>query len=216
MKVLVTQSCLTLCDPVDCWLPDSSVHGILQARILEWVAIPFSWGSFWPRDWNWVSHIAGRFFTICATKDMNDKSNSSCKRIQFSSVQFSCSVMSDSLRSHGLLHARSPCPTPTPGVCSNSCPLSWWCHPAILPLSSLLLLPSIFPSIMVFSNESVLRIKWPKYWHFSFSISPSNEYSGLISFRMDWLYHLAVQETFKSLLQYHSSKHQFFGTQLSL
>ena len=73
------------------------------------------------------------------------------------------------------------------------------CHP-------LLLLPSIFPSIKIFSNESVLPIRWPKYWSFSFSISPSNEYSGLISFRMDWLDLLAVQGTLKSLLQHHSSK----------
>ena len=73
-------------------------------------------------------------------------------------------------------------------------------------LSSLLLLPSIFPSIRVFSCESVLHIKWPKYWSFSFSISPSNEYSGVISFRIDWLDLLAVQGTFKSLLQHHSSK----------
>ena len=70
----------------------------------------------------------------------------------------------------------------------------------------LLLLPSIFPSIRVFSNESVLHITWPKYWNFSFSISPSNEYSGLISFRMDWLDLLAVQGTLKNLLQHHSSK----------
>ena len=80
----------------------------------------------------------------------------------------------------------------------------------------LLLLPSIFPSIRVFSSESVLRIGWPKYWSFSFIISPSNEYSGLISFRMNWLDLLAVQGTLKSLLQRHSSKHQYFGTQLSL
>jgi len=72
------------------------------------------------------------------------------------------------------------------------------------PLSTLLLLPSIFPSIRVFSNESVLHIRWPKYWSFSFSINPSNEYSGLISFRIDWLDHLAVQRSLKSLLQYHS------------
>ena len=83
------------------------------------------------------------------------------------------------------------------------------CHP-------LLLLPSIFPSIRVFSSKSVLRIRWPKYWSFIFSISPSNEYSGLISFRMDWLDLLAVQGTLKHLLQHHSSKHQFFSTQLSL
>ena len=88
------------------------------------------------------------------------------------------------------------------------------CHP-------LLLLPSIFPSIRVFSNESVLRIRWPKYWSFSFSISPSNEYSGLISFKMDWLDLLAVQGTLKSLLQHHSSKASilhctaFFMVQLS-
>ena len=85
----------------------------------------------------------------------------------------------------------------------------------------LLLLPSILPSIMVFSNESVLHIKWPKYWSFSFSISPSNEYSGLISFRMEWLDPLAVQETLESLLQHHSSKASilqrsaFFIVQLS-
>ena len=74
----------------------------------------------------------------------------------------------------------------------------------------LLLLPSIFPRIMIFSNESVLRIRWPKYWSFSFTISPSNEYSGLISFRMDWLDLLAVQGTLKSLLQHHSSKASIF------
>ena len=85
----------------------------------------------------------------------------------------------------------------------------------------LLLLPSIFPSIRMLSNESVLRIRWPEYWNFSFSISPSNEYSGLISFRMDWLHLLAVQGTFKSLLQHHSSKASilqcsaFFIVQLS-
>ena len=73
------------------------------------------------------------------------------------------------------------------------------CHPLLLP-------PSIFPSIKVFSNESILCIRWPKYWHFSFSISPANDYSGLVSFRMDWLDLLAVQGTLKSLLQHHSSK----------
>ena len=75
----------------------------------------------------------------------------------------------------------------------------------------LLLLPSIFPSIRVFSNESALHIRWPKYWSFSFSISPSNEYSGLISFRIDWFHLLAVQGTLKSLLQHHSSKASILG-----
>ena len=84
------------------------------------------------------------------------------------------------------------------------------CRPLLLP-------PSIFPSIRVFSNKSVLRIRWPKYWSFRFSISPSNEYSGLIFLRMDWLDLLAVQGTLKSLLQHHTvQKHQFFGAQLSL
>ena len=83
------------------------------------------------------------------------------------------------------------------------------CHP-------LLLLPLIFPSIRIFSNELVLHIRWPKYWIFSFRISPSNEYSGFISFRIDWFDLLAVQGTLKSFLEHHIQKHQFFGTQLSL
>ena len=122
-------------------------------------------------------------------------------------VQFSHSVTSDSLQPHGLQYARPPCPSPTPGAYWNSCPLSQWCHPTNLILCLPLLLPtSISPSIRVFSNESALQTRWPKYWSFSFSISPSNEYSGLISFRMDWLDLLAVQGTLKSLLQHHSSK----------
>ena len=122
-------------------------------------------------------------------------------------VQFSRSVMSDHLWPHELQHARPPCPSPALRACSNSCPLNMvmpsnhliLCHP-------LLYLPSIFPSIRVFSNESVLHIRWLKYWSFNFSISPSNEYSGLISFRIDWLDLPAVQGTLKSLLQHHSSK----------
>ena len=97
---------------------------------------------------------------------------------------FSHSVVSDSLRPQGLQHARLPCPS-SPGVCSNPRPLSRWCHPTIsssvVPFSSCP--QSFFPSIRVFSNESVLHIRWPNYWSFSFSNSPSNEYSGLISFR---------------------------------
>ena len=123
------------------------------------------------------------------------------------SVQFSRSVVSDSLQPHESQHTRPPCPSPTPGVYpklmsiesvmpSNHLIL---CHP-------LLLLPSIFPSIRVFSNESVLHIRWPKYWSFSSSVSPASEYSGLISFRIDWFDLLAVQGTLKSLLQHYSSK----------
>ena len=108
--------------------------------------------------------------------------------LQKSASQFSRSVVSDSLQSHGLQHARPPCPSPTPGVYPNSGPLSRWCHPTISFSRPLLLPPSIFPSIRVFSNESVLRFRWPKNWSFSFSISPSKEHSGLISFRLDLLW----------------------------
>ena len=139
-------------------------------------------------------------------------------------VQFSRSVMSDSFRPHGLHGV-------LPGQASLSITNSWSLHKLmsielVMPSSHLilccplLLLPSIFPSIRVFSNESVLHIRWPKYWSFSFSISPSNEYAGLIS-RMDWLDLLAVQGTLKGLLQHHSSKASilwrsaFFIAQLS-
>ena len=106
-------------------------------------------------------------------------------------------------------------------VDSNLCPLSQWYHLTISSCRPLLLPPSIFPSIRGFSNGSALRIRWPKYWSFSFGISPSNEYSGLISFRNDWLDLLAVQGTLKSLLQHHCSKASilwhsaFFMVQLS-
>ena len=132
-----------------------------------------------------------------------------------------CSVtaVSDSFQPHGLQHARLPCPSLSSGVRSDSCPVTpsnhlILCHP-------LLLLSSILPSIRVFSSGSVLPIRWPKYWSFNFIISPSNEYSGLISFRMDWFDLLAVQGTLKSLIQHHSSKASilqhsaFFRVQLS-
>ena len=90
--------------------------------------------------------------------------------------------MSDSLRLHESQHARPPCPSPSPGVHSDSSPLSQWCHPAISSCRPLLLLPSIPPSIRVFSNESTLCMRWPEYWSFSFSIIPSKEHPGLISF----------------------------------
>ena len=99
-----------------------------------------------------------------------------------------------------------PCPLLSPGVCSNSCALSRWCHPIISSCLPVLLPPSVFPSIMVFSNESALCIRWPEYWSFSFNISPFSEESGLISFRIDWFDLLTVQGTLKSLLQYHSPK----------
>ena len=133
---------------------------------------------------------------------------------------FSFSVVSNSLWLHGLQHARSPCPSSKPGVCSNSCPLNRWCHPtmsfSIVPFSHL----QSFQH-QVLPNESVLHTRWPKDWCFSLSISPSKEHPGLISFRMDRLDLLAVQGTLKSLLQQHSSKASilrcsaFFTVQLS-
>ena len=110
------------------------------------------------------------------------------------SVQFSHSVVSDSLRPHESQHARLPCPSPTPGVYSNSCESSWWCHPAVsssvVPFSSC---PQSLPASGSFPMSQLFAWGWPKYWSFSFSISPSSEHPGPISFRMDWLALLAVQ-----------------------
>ena len=172
-------SSIWLYQPIGCSLPGSSVYGIFQARILEWVAI---FSSSW----------------------------SSNPRIEPTSPTFS-SVQS---LSHVWLFV-------TPWTVALQASLSITNSWNLLKLMSielvtpsnhlilcrpLLLLSSIFPRMRVFSNESVLRIRWPKYWSFSFSINPSNEYSGLISFRTDWFDLLAVQGTLKSLLQYHSSK----------
>ena len=126
-------------------------------------------------------------------------------------VQFSRSVMFDSLWPHGLHCTRPPCPSLSPGVCLSSYPLSRWCYPTSILCHPLLLLPSLFPRIRVFSDESALHIRWPKYWSFSFSISPSNEYSRLVSFRIGWCDLLAVQGTLKSLLQ-----HKYINTLIYL
>ena len=122
--------------------------------------------------------------------------------LQFSSVAQSCLTLCDPMNSSTL---------PSLSITNSWSLLKLMSIELVMPSNHLILChpllpPSIFPSIGVFSNESALRIRWPKYWRFSFSISPSNEYSGLISFRMDWLDHLAVQRTLKSLLQHHSSK----------
>ena len=115
--------------------------------------------------------------------------------------------MSNSLQPHGLQHARLLCPSLSPRACSNSCPLSWWCCLTIsssaAPFSSCL---QSFPASGFFPNELTLRIRWPKCWSFNFSISPSSEYSGLISFRTDWFDLFAIQGSLKSLLQHHSSE----------
>ena len=131
--------------------------------------------------------------------------------------------MSNSLRSHECpvaKHASLTHSSPIPRAYSNSCPLSQRCHP-IISTFLVTFFSSIFPTIRVFPNESVLHIRWPKYWSFSFSISPSNDYLGLASFTIDWLDLLAVQGTLKSLVQHHSSKESvlqcstFFIAQLS-
>ena len=116
-------------------------------------------------------------------------------------LSFSHSVVSDSLQPQGLQHARPPCPSPTPGVYSTHVHCVGDAIQPSHPLWSLLLLPSVFPSIRVFSHESVLHIRWPKYWNFSFRINPSSEYSGLVSFRVDW-FDLAVQGALRSLPQH--------------
>ena len=137
------------------------------------------------------------------------------------SVQFSCSVMSDSLQPHGLQHTRVPCQSPTSGACSNSYHSSRWCHPTI----SSSVVP-FFSCLQSFPASGSFPISQFFAWRgqstgFCFSISPSNDYSGLISFRIDWLDLLAVQGTLKSLLQHHSSKASilwhsaFFMVQLS-
>ena len=119
--------------------------------------------------------------------------------------------MSDSLRPHGLQHARLPCVSSL-RVCPSSCPLNQWCHPTISSsVTPFFLLPLIFPSIRVFSSESALHIRLLNYWSFSFSISPSNEYLGLISFRINWFYLLTLQGTLKSLLQHHSLRASILG-----
>ena len=124
---------------------------------------------------------------------------------------FSHQVISNFWRSHGLQYASFPCPSLSLRVCSDSCPLSWWCHPTI----SLVFLPSIFPSIRVFSNESTLLIRLPKYWSFNFSISPSKEYSELISFRIDW-FDLCCPRDSQRVFSTTIGKHEVFGAQLSL
>ena len=138
------------------------------------------------------------------------------QQLYLHAVQFSHSVMSDSLRPHALHHTRLPYSLPSPGACSNSCPSSWWCHPTI---SS-----SVVPSSLAFNllqhqglyqRVSSLR-QVAKYWSFSFSISPSNEYSGLISFRIDWWISLQSKGLLKIFSNTTVQKHQFFGAQLSL
>ena len=169
----------------------------------------------------WVAQSRTRLKRLSSSSSSKLLSFRTCYML-FSSFQFSCSVVSDSLRPHEPQHPRPPLPITNslspPKPMSIVSVMSSNHHILCCPL---LLLPSIFPSIRVFSNEPALHIRWPKYWSFNFIISPSNEHPGLISFRMDWLDLLAVLETLKSLLQHHSSKASilrysvFFTVQLS-
>ena len=205
----VTQLCPTLCDPMDC------------STRLPWPSpTPGPCSNSCPSSAICHPTISSSVEPFSSCPQSFPASGSFSMNQLFSSVQFSHSVMSSSLWPHVLQPTRLPCPSPTPGACSNSCPLNWWCHPTIsssvAPFSA-----SVFPSIRVFSNESAVQIRWPKCWSFNFSISPSSEYSGLVSFKMDWFDLLAVQETVKSLLQHLSSKalilqhSAFFVVQLS-
>ena len=199
--------------PMDYSSSGSSIHGFLQARILEWVAIPFSRESSWSRGQTSLSCIAGRFFTVWATREaiyiyiyIYICSVQSLSRVQLFATPWTAARQASlsSTNSQSLLKTMS----------IESVMLSN--HPLSSPSP-----PSIFPSIRVFSSESVLCIRWLKNWSFSFSISPSNEYSGLISFWIDWFELLVVQRMLKSLLQHHSSKASilqhsaFFIVQLS-
>ena len=187
-------------------------------REVEWVAYPSSSGSSQP---NQMESKQGLLYCRWIFYQLYQKVLGRVIR-EFSSVQFSCSVVSDSLRPHELQHTRLPY-----FITNSRSLLKLMSIELVMPSNHLILCyphllpPRIFPSIRVFSNESVLHIRWPTYWSFSFSISPSNEYSGLISFRMDCLDLLGVQGTLKSLLQHHSSevsilwRSAFFIVQLS-
>ena len=125
-------------------------------------------------------------------------------------------VMSKSLHTSWTAARQASLSITNSQTCSNSCPSSWWCHPTILFSCPLLLLPSVFPSIRVFFSKSVLCIRWPKYWSFSFSISPSSEYSELISFRIDWFDFRQSKGLSRVFSNSIVQKHQFSSIQLSL
>jgi len=193
---------------MDCSLPGSSTHGILQARILEWVDTPISRGSFQPRDRTQVSYIAGVFFTSWATMEA---------QIDWvSSVQFSHSVVSNSLWLHGLQHTRPPCPSPTPGAYLNACPSCQWCHPTIsssvVPFSSCL---QSFPASGAFPMSQFFTSGGQSTGvSASASVLPMNiqdwfplRLTGWISLQSKGLSRVFSNTTVQ--------KHQFFGAQLS-
>ena len=211
---------------MDCSLPRCSVHGISQARIVEQVASFFSRGSSLPRDGTCIFYIGRKILYHLSHLESPDQSIVFSKlvhvslRVQLSSVQLLSHVQF-------IVTPWTAAPQASMSITNSWGPLKLMSITSVIPSNHLILCrplllpPSIFPSIRVFSNELVLHIRWPKYWSFSFRISPSNEYSGLISFRMDWLDLLVVQGTLKSFLQHHSLKASilqcsaFFIVQLS-
>ena len=194
---------------MDCSPPGSSVGGIFPGKNTG-VGCHFLLQGIFPTQ-GLNPHLLCLLHWQADSLPLSHQGSLNCE-----SVQFSCSVVSDSLQPHELQHARPPYPSPKSMSSELVMPSNHLilCCPLLLP-------PSIFPSIRVFSNESALRVRWPEYWSFSFNISTSNEHPGLISFRMDWLDLLAVQGTHKNLLQHHSSKASilhcsaFFIVQLS-
>ena len=205
----------TLWDPMDYSSPGSSVHGILQARILELVAISFSRESSQPRDRTWVSCIAGRFITIWTTGEAHIISYAVLSH--FSSVQFRHSVMPSFLWPHESQHTRPPCPSPTPGVHPNSCASSWCCHPAISPsvisfssCSQSLPASASFPMSQLFAwggqsiGVSASASDWCWGWNQDWSPLGWTGWISLQSKRLSRVFSsTAVQ------------KHQFFGAQPS-
>ena len=214
------QFCPTLCYPMDCSLSGSSVHGIFQARLLEWIVISLSRGSSQPRNWTQVSHTAGRLFTVWATRQAHLIICWWTLRLLpclgYCSVQFSHSVVSDSLWPHESQHAKPPCPLPTPGVHSDSRPSSQWCHAAIsssvIPFSSCpqsLPASESFPMSQLFSwggqstgisASASFPPKKSQGW------SPS-EWTGWVSLQSKGLSRVFSNTTVQ--------KHQFFGAQPS-
>ena len=211
------QSCLTLCNPMDCSPQGSSIHGVLQMRILKWVGMPFLGGSSSPRDWTYVYLVSCTGRQVITSVTWEAQCRTSWYNKIFSSVQFSCSVVSDSLRPHELQHARPPCPSPTPGVHPDPCPLSRWCHPAIsssvIPFS---FCPQTLPALGSFPMSQLFTSGGQRTGVSALaSVLPMNTQDW---FPLEWTGWISLQS--KGLSRVFSNttvqKHQFFGAQLSL
>ena len=205
MWVRLYSICLSLSDSIlHCIMPSRSIYVVANGKIFF-----FFWLNNIPL--HMYLYILQFLYSLCwwtfRLLPCLGYYKECCGEHQFSSVQFSRSLMSNSLRPHELQHARPPCPSPTPGVYPNLCPSSRWCHPAIssyvIPFSSC---PQSFPALRSFPMSQLFSWGGQSIGVSTSNISPSNEHPGLISFRLEWLDLLAVQGTLKSLLQHHSSK----------